>query len=95
MRTLYQLDPVKHQKDDANNDANDLDLPRFHRAFPQGEARVVDQQQLIRQRLDAFLQRRPSLEQLLELGILGRQDWCPGSRGSAGIGWQCWLYAMG
>eukprot|EP00438_Fugacium_kawagutii_P025243 Skav201297 [mRNA] locus=scaffold1317:48463:58148:- [translate_table: standard] len=39
-----------------------------------GEARVVDQQQLIRQRLDAFLQRRPSFEQLLELGILGRQD---------------------
>ena len=41
---------------------------------PQGEARVVDQSQLIRQRLSAFLQRRPSWEQLSELGILGRQD---------------------
>lgn len=40
----------------------------------QGEARVVDQNQLIRQRLSAFLERRPSWEQLIELGILGRQD---------------------
>ena len=40
----------------------------------QGEARVVDQQQLIRQRLEAFLARRPSAEQLLEQGILGRQE---------------------
>jgi len=35
---------------------------------------VVDQNQLIRQRLSAFLERRPSWEQLIELGILGRQD---------------------
>lgn len=40
----------------------------------QGEARVVDQNQLIRQRLSAFLERRPSWEQLIELGILGRQE---------------------
>jgi hypothetical protein len=46
-----------------------------HVATPsQGEARVVDQNQLIRQRLSAFLERRPSWEQLIELGILGRQD---------------------
>ncbi len=39
---------------------------------------MVDQQQLIRQRLEAFLARRPSAEQLLEQGILGRQEWVMG-----------------
>lgn len=40
----------------------------------QGEARVVDQNQLLRQRLSTFLERRPSREELSELGILGRQE---------------------
>ncbi|CAK9073156.1 unnamed protein product [Durusdinium trenchii] len=40
----------------------------------QGEARVVDQQQLVRQRLEAFLQKRPSPEDLQALGILGWQQ---------------------
>jgi len=38
----------------------------------QGEARVVDQRQLLRDRLDEWLKLRPSADELSRLGILGR-----------------------
>lgn len=40
----------------------------------QGEAKVVDQQQLLRQRLQQLLELRPSLEDLQCRGILGRRE---------------------
>jgi len=40
----------------------------------QGDARVVDQQQVLRERLNVWLQTRPSANDLVERGILGRRQ---------------------
>eukprot|EP00439_Symbiodinium_sp_Y106_P043448 s2391_g5.t1 len=40
----------------------------------QGEARVVDQQQVIRERLEVFLKQRPAAAELVERGVLGRDQ---------------------
>ena len=55
-------------------------------ALQLGEARVVDQQQLVRQRLEAFLQKRPSPEDLL----LGRSSLC----GVDVLGCSRWIWVV-